>query len=246
MSVNLDAPQVAANQNQKEVTINDATGRLDAAMTEVTTIPVDNSNAYSVSALELRTANMLVFEDDTTPPSATVAIDVPAIERGLFVVYNNMSQPATVEISGQSEPAVDVASGDVALVHSDGIDVRPVGSGGGGGDSGYDVGTFFPGAPGSSELVTRFEAVRDLSFPSALTDSSGRLGVAATAQTDFDIQKNGSSVGTMRFAASGTIATFISASGFTLTGGDRLDVVAPASPDATAADLSFTLKGSKV
>ncbi len=49
-------------------------------------------------------------------------------------------------------------------------------------------------------------------FAAALAGSVGTLDVAATAQTDFDVQKNGVSFGTMRFAAAGTVASFIAAS----------------------------------
>ena len=73
----------------------------------------------------------------------------------------------------------------------------------------------------------------------------GKAGTSATAQTDFDIQKNGSSFGTMRFAASGTVASFISASGSTFAAGDVLKVVAPASPDSTIADVGFMLVATR-
>ena len=69
--------------------------------------------------------------------------------------------------------------------------------------------------------------------------------VAATAQTDFDILKNGVSFGTMRFAAAGSTASFISASGASFAAGDILTVVAPASPDATLANVGFSLAGTR-
>jgi len=68
---------------------------------------------------------------------------------------------------------------------------------------------------------------------------------AATAQTDFDIQKNGSSFGTMLFGAQGTTASFISVAGATFNAGDVLKVIAPASPDATLSGPSFLLSGTR-
>ena len=56
MSNNLNLSQVAAAQNQKEVTINDQAGQLDAALTEVLTVEVDDSNAY-------------VLTDERVPPA---------------------------------------------------------------------------------------------------------------------------------------------------------------------------------
>lgn len=112
----------------------------------------------------------------------------------------------------------------------------------------FVVGMLFPGVPTASALVCLFaapEGIDTLTFAAAIAGSSGKALTAATAQTDFDVRKNatsavtGTSVGTMRFAAAGTVPTFIAASGFTLDGGvDTLSVWAPAAPDATLANIS--------
>lgn len=107
----------------------------------------------------------------------------------------------------------------------------------------YDVGGTYNGAPGSSVAILRYPVPRTVTLPAGLTGSQGVLRTAATAQTDFDIQKNQVSVGTMRFAAAGTVATFIMATDTTFTAGDVLEVIAPAVPDATAADIGFSLAG---
>lgn len=112
-------------------------------------------------------------------------------------------------------------------------------------DGTYDVGGFYPGVPTASAIVTQYPFPRTVEFPSSLTGSQGKAGTAATAQTDFDVQKNGSSVGTMRFAASATSATFIMSSATTFSAGDILKVVAPGTPDATLANISFALAGVK-
>jgi hypothetical protein len=49
MTNNLDLAQVAPSQNNKETTINDQAGQLDAALTEVLTIEIDDSNAYALT-----------------------------------------------------------------------------------------------------------------------------------------------------------------------------------------------------
>jgi hypothetical protein len=97
------------------------------------------------------------------------------------------------------------------------------------------------GAPGSSEVMLDRVIPAEIILPASMTGSVAEAGVAATAQTDFDVQKNGSSVATIRFAASGTTATFINAGADTFAAGDNLRVVAPASPDATLADIVITL-----
>jgi hypothetical protein len=109
----------------------------------------------------------------------------------------------------------------------------------------YDVGSFIETAPTASQVVLRHVFARSVVFAAGLAPSQGKAEVAATAQTDFDIQKAGSSVGTMRFAASGTSASFIMASQQTFAAGDILKVVAPATPDATLANITFTLTGTR-
>lgn len=113
------------------------------------------------------------------------------------------------------------------------------------------VGLFYPGVPTASVLIGSFAApagITTLTAAAAIAGSSGKALVAATAQTDIDVRKNattsagGSSVGTIRFAASGTVPTFIAASGFTLTGGtDYITCWGPSSPDASLANIAVSL-----
>lgn len=114
---------------------------------------------------------------------------------------------------------------------------------------------FFAGVPTASQLIGVFPApagITTITFAAAIAGSAGKALVAATAQTDIDVRKNaassggGSSVGTIRFAAAGTVPTFIAASGFTLTGGtDYLTFWGPASPDATLANFAIALYATR-
>jgi len=107
----------------------------------------------------------------------------------------------------------------------------------------YDTGSFYPGTPAAS-VATYFHVFnRTVTFLAALAGSNGAALTAATAQTDFDILKNGVSFGTMRFAAAATTATFIAASSSSFAAGDTLKVVAPATPDATLSNITFLLAG---
>ena len=119
----------------------------------------------------------------------------------------------------------------------------------------FTVALFYPGVPTASVCVGTIAApagITTITYASSLTGSAGKALTAATAQTDFDVRKNattsanGTSVGTVRFAASGTVPTFIAASGFTLTGGtDYLTIWAPATPDATLANIGITLYATR-
>ena len=100
--------------------------------------------------------------------------------------------------------------------------------------------------PGASEVLLRTVVARRARLKVDLAGSQGIAGVAAIAQTDFDVRHDGASVGTIRFAASESIAAFIAASETILEPGDLFEVIAPASPDATFADLAITLAGALV
>jgi hypothetical protein len=114
---------------------------------------------------------------------------------------------------------------------------------------------FFPGVPTASQLLGVFPApagIGTITFAAALAGAAGKALTAATAQTDIDVRKNattsagGASVGTIRFAAAGTVPTFIAASGFTLTGGtDYLTLWAPVTPDATLANFAISLYATR-
>jgi len=109
----------------------------------------------------------------------------------------------------------------------------------------YDVGGGCTGVPTASLVLMRYPFPRAATFPAGLTSSKGVVATAATAQTDFNLLKNGVSFGTMRFAVAGTVATFIAVSATSFAVGDVLTVVAPASPDATLANIGFTLAGTR-
>lgn len=117
--------------------------------------------------------------------------------------------------------------------------------GGGGGPPPYDVGAMVTGAPDPDAICLRYKFPREVTFAAGLSPSQGVAGVAATAETNFDIQLNGVSVGTMTFAAAATNATFDMSSETVLEEGDVLTVVAPTTPDATLADISFVLSGTR-
>jgi hypothetical protein len=115
----------------------------------------------------------------------------------------------------------------------------------GGGIVPYDIGVYFPGQPDAGATLLQFVAPRTFTLPANLTGSQGYAGTAPTAQADLDIQKNGSSIGTVSFAASANTATFTFASEAAFAAGDRLSVVAPGSQDASLADISITFKGMR-
>lgn len=109
----------------------------------------------------------------------------------------------------------------------------------------YDLGCGVNGVTTASQVILRAAMVRSVDFQDDFAGSVGKAEIAATAQTDFDVSKNGSSIGTVRFAAAGTTATFISSGAQSAVSGDVLRIVGPASPDATLANIAITLSGTK-
>ncbi|MEA3242332.1 MAG: hypothetical protein U9Q19_02690 [Pseudomonadota bacterium] len=112
-------------------------------------------------------------------------------------------------------------------------------------DDPYFVSGFLPGKPAVSAISLVHVFAVATSFPSGLTGSQATGEAAATAQTDFDVQKNGVSVGTIRFAAAGTTATFIMASTTAFAIGDKMQIIAPGTQDATLSDVAITLNGTR-
>jgi len=112
----------------------------------------------------------------------------------------------------------------------------------------YDLGQQLNGDLSASQVLLSFRAVRAMTVP--VTGSVCSADVPATAQADLTVQyssDNGgtwTNKGTLRFAASGTSCSVVSATSIPMGIGDRVRVIAPSSPDATLADVIITLKGS--
>src|SRR5712691_1273641 len=100
------------------------------------------------------------------------------------------------------------------------------------------------GSPGVGQVIERYIFATSVTFPAGLAGSYGTAGTAATASATFAIAKNGSNVGTMAFAAGATSATFAMATATSFAGGDVLTITAPATQDATLANLAWTLTGT--
>jgi Putative phage tail protein len=101
----------------------------------------------------------------------------------------------------------------------------------------------YNGRPPSDFLMQSYVFASPATLPAGLTGSRGTATVAATATTTINIQKNGTTVGTMTFAASASTATFMMNSTMTFSAGDVLTLVAPSTADATLANLAWTILG---
>lgn len=238
MSNNLNATIVSSNQDQKEQTIADMHGVLDAAITEDYEIDVSAGNVI-LSAAQYRSA---IFFKIVGAAVAGRTITLPAVKR-LVSFYSDAANAENVDIvKGSTTEELQPEAATFLFTDGTANGLVKMALGGGGN---FNVGTSFRGVPGPSDVMLEFIFTEDVTMLAGLPFSFGKAGVAATAQSDFDIQKNGASIGTMRFAAAGTTATFIAGSDTTFTGGDLLKVLAPNPADATLADITFTLSGRR-
>jgi len=105
-----------------------------------------------------------------------------------------------------------------------------------------EVQAYQAAAPAASQVVLSYVASRAATLPVNLSGSQAKAATAATASATFTVTHNGTNVGTLVFAAAGTVPTLTMASAQTLAAGDTITVIAPATPDATLAKIAFNLQ----
>ena len=105
----------------------------------------------------------------------------------------------------------------------------------------YDIAGGISGPIAGSQYVLFFDAVREVNIPADFAGSLASVLTAFTNAATYTIYHNGTSVGTISFAASGTSGTFSTSSAFTLAVGDSLTIQAPSTADPTAANLAITI-----
>jgi hypothetical protein len=242
---NLAIEHILQSQAQKEVTANEAFDALDQAIAGLLEVDVSAGGTVTVDPAAALECKMLRL-------TGTLAADVEVVvpdNRKPYFVHNTTAGgfAVTIKTAAGAGIAVESSLHDTAVVYCDGTDVIAISIGNAGGDDigPYDVGVYFPGTPGAGATLLQLIAPRAFKLPAGLTGSQGYAGTAPTAQADLDIRKNGASIGTVTFAAAASTASFSFASEVAFVAGDRLAVLAPASQDASLADISITFKGTR-
>lgn len=268
---NLNITQVTANQNNKEVTINDADTALESALTEILTVDLSAGNVTLTGTQFTRNMTFLCS-------GHTVARDltIPATERAVFIVDNagtsagavSVKRGTTTEVVPISQRAMFTTDGtanglkrltpnSTAVANFLDLADTPSSYSSQGGKFlrvnlaanavefftiPYAIPIFVGDKPGAGDLVMQFICVENFALPSGLTGSQAKSGVSSTGNVYFDIYKNGSDIGDIVFNIS-SAGTFTLASTTSFVPGDLLQIYAPASQDATLADISITLMG---
>jgi len=187
------------------------------------------------------------YEAGTTTPLATYTDSALSTAHANPIIFNSVGQ--TQNASGDYKPVylandsykfVFTDANDVTLFTVDNYDATTTSSSLttvmlGGFDFGNDV-------PAANQVSGPLVCDRALSLPAGVSGSYARAETAATAQTIFTLKKNGSSFGTVTFAAAGTTGTFSVASPVTFAAGDTVTVVAPGTADLTIRYIGVTLR----
>ena len=237
-SPNLAAPHVAASQNQKEVTINDAINALDLAMVATLSVDCSAGGTISPTLAQLQRAARLSL---TGTPAAAFTLQLPAISR-LLAVQNGTGQSVTLRQA--SGPMVDLAASRQGLIHVGGNAVTRVGARP---EEAWDFGMTAFATPEASAVLGKVVVPRAVLLPINFAGARGHVDVAPTAAFEIALTRNGAPAGTITIDATGAFA-FATAGGvaLSLVPGDVLRFVAPATADAAISGISVTLTGSLI
>jgi hypothetical protein len=179
--------------------------------------------------------------------TGTLAADAEVVvpdNRKPYFVHNSTAGGFAVTVRTAAGVGVSVGSSpdNTAVVYCDGTDVLAISSIVAGP---YDPAMFIPGTHAGGALIAQIVFPRTVTFPAGFAGSQGYALVPATASTTLDVQQNAVNVGSITFGAGSGTATFSLAADTTFAPGDRLALVNQDPADATLADLSLTLKGTR-
>ncbi len=104
---------------------------------------------------------------------------------------------------------------------------------------------FFTTTPTNSEVLGLYIAADAFTIAANMSGSQVSIGTNPTATFAIDVQKNGSSIGTISISTSG-VATLTTTSGTSksVSAGDVIKFVAPSTADTTIANVAVTVKGT--
>lgn len=173
------------------------------------------------------------------PPTAAIVESLTINKDSTVKVACSTYSTAILDFSDLSPssitPVADTATGAISTL-SQAVESGP-----------YIPVVYVPGALTSSQvLLYHVFSEQGATFPADLGGSTAKAMDAATTSTVVDIQKNGTSVGSITWGASATSGTFTFTTETTFVEGDTLALIGPATADATLGYISVTLKGTKL
>ena len=237
-SPNLAVTHVAAAQNQKEVTINDAIDALDRALTDTLALDL-TSGALTLTAAHLRSAMVL---RPAAALSGPATITLPQLRRVFALVNTDAVHALTVQCGTSN---VQLVPGESAVLISDGSANGLFRAGSGA--PVYDFGMAANENPAAGALLGKVVMPRTLVIPALL---AGSLAHAETPPDDafvIAITRNGTLVGSVTINPDASVDLSTSGSApITITSGDIIRFLAPAVADASIAGISLTIAARRI
>ncbi|MEI4235239.1 hypothetical protein [Roseovarius sp. D22-M7] len=197
-SPNLALTHVAAAQNQKEVTVNDAIDGLDRAMTATLAVDCSAGGTVTVSAADLRRHVRLVL---TGSPGAGFTVELADVPRLLALC--NATDAAAMVAGTTGVEVVEVPAGSELMVYAGPDGVTGLGAVGGGV---YDFGAVTFAAPPPGAVIGKLVVPRAIVIPADFAGARGDVDTAPAADWILDVSRNGLSIGTITVATDGALA----------------------------------------
>ncbi len=238
-SPNLAIAHVAANQNQKEVTVNDAIDALDRALTDILAVDF-SAGAVTLSDAAFRTA--VAFR-----PAAALAdpasLAVPAIRRLFWVLNSDVAHAIDVSRGGTS---ITLPPGTALGFCTDGTTdglfatgVRPAAAV-------YDFGMLQTATPAPGAVMGKVVIPRALILPADLSGAAGHADTPPDAALwTLSVTRNSVEIGSVTISDAGVFG-FVTSGGapVSLAPGDVIRFVADpvdAPAEASIAGIALTL-----
>lgn len=169
----------------------------------------------------------------------------------LYTAWNSGLIPGIVTISATAPPSPvpgqlwwrNDPDGNLFISYNDGTSTQWVPAMVSATPHYYLVAGALAGVPTASLSVGLYVAAVAFTLPAGLAGSQAVAKGAATGAASFPVQVNGTAKGSINWAAAATVATFTWAADVAIATGDRIEVLAPATPDTTLSDPAWTLRG---
>lgn len=197
-------------------------------------VPTDRRLVYIAGALLRFTVSSQLVYGSVSSSSFSLGVTTVVLDPGYPVLTSGLSglEFALIAFDNNMASAIAITQNQQLLQASvvDSLRREPVES--------FKNGTLL-----ANEPILRFIATRSFSLPVNLAGSAVVSLVASTSAKSFTIRKNTTNIGTVNFAASATLPTFVLSTTTSFAINDVLSLIAPAVPDTTLADIIINITG---